>query len=171
MGGLTSLASTAIRGLSIANALIGSTNDYYDNSGQRAYEQMKAQSDLSLQNARERAELEKQQIRLSAQSAESERRAALRRAMARQRAQYGASGISSGDGSAQAVLLGLFDESEEEARQREALDALKTASVDQGVAQQRRINTLQLTQLKERNRLNKVQSQLGAAADIGGMIF
>lgn len=171
MSGLTSLASTAIRGLSIANALIGSTSDYYENSGQRAYEQGKEKSDLSLRNLQESNALEKQKIKLSAEVAEKERRLALRRAMAKQRAQYGASGISSGDGSAQAVLLGLFDESEEEARQREALDALRAAEFDQNYAQQKRVNTLQLTQFKERNRLNKVQSQLGAAADIGGMIF
>ncbi|HEU4839583.1 MAG TPA: hypothetical protein VFS88_09280 [Micavibrio sp.] len=115
--------------------------------------------------------MQKEQLRLSTEQAEGSRRAALRRAMARQRATYGASGIDSGNGSAQAVLLGMFDESEEELQQRNALDALKTAAIDLGVSQQQRINTLQLTQMKERGRLKNVGSALQSARDIGGIVF
>ncbi len=171
MGGLTSLASTAIKGITLANQMIGTVGGYRENTGQREYEQLKAQSDLSLKSTAERATIDKEQIRIAAETAESDRRSALRRAMARQRAKYGASGISAGDGSAQAVLLGLFDESEEEARQREAMDTLKTSAIDQNYNQIKRVNTLQLTQFKERNRLNKIQGQLGTIADTGRIIF
>lgn len=171
MGGLTSLASTAIQVLGAANSVIGTLDNYQSRSGQRAYEQMKQQSDLVLQNAAEQAALQKEQIRLTGEQAEAERRAALRRAVARQRAQFGASGVGTSGGSSQAVLLGLFDESDEERRQREALDALKTNTVDQGYAQQARINTLQLIQLKERDRLKNASGILGGLKDIGTTIF
>lgn len=171
MGGLTSLAATAMQALSAANTLIGVVDNYRDQSGGQDYDFIKAQSELSLRNAREQAALQKEQLRLGAEQAETNRRAALRRAMAKQRAAYGASGLDSGSGSAQAVLLGMFDESDEELQQRNALDALKTAAIDQGVSQQQRINTLQLTQMKERDRLKNIGSTLQSARDIGGIVF
>ena len=170
MGGLTALASTAIKGLTIANSLVGLVDRYQD-TGKRDYDFAKAQSDLSFRNAREQAALQKEQIRISGEQAETSRRAALRRAMARQRAQFGASGIGSGSGSAQAVLLGMFDESEEELQQRQTLDSLKTAAINQGVTQTQRINTLQLTQMKERDRLKNLGSALQSASDLGRIIF
>jgi hypothetical protein len=170
MGGLTSLAASAMQALTAANALVGIV-DRQQNSGKRDYDNAKAQSDLALRNAGEQAALQKEQLRLSAEQSETNRRAALRRAMARQRAHFGASGTGSGGGSAQAVLLGMFDESEEELQQRTALDSLKTAAINQGYAQQQRINTLQLTQLKERDRLKNLGSTLQSARDLGSIIF
>jgi hypothetical protein len=170
MGGLTALASTAIQALSVANSVINTVGSYQDRTGKRQYDQLKAQSDLSLRNAAEQAALQKEQIRLSAEQTETNRRAALRRAMARQRAQFGASGVGSNGGSSQAVLLGLFDESEEELNQRTALDALKTAAVDQGFAQQQRINTLQLTQLRERDKLKNLSGTLTSLKDLGSIL-
>lgn len=160
MGGIASVATTAIQALNAVNTVVGAIDGYRENSGSRVYEQTKAMKDLELRQQKENAALQKEQIRLTAESTDAERRAALRRAVARQRAAYGSSGTGSSDGSAQAVLLGLFDESEEERAQRESLDALKTSAIDQGVSQQQRINTLQLTQLKERNRLKKVGSTI-----------
>lgn len=171
MGGLTSLASTAIQALNVANSVIGTIDNYQDRSGNRQYDQIKAQNAIALQNAAENAALQKEQIRLSSEQAETNRQAALRRAVARQRAQFGTSGTGSTGGSAQAVLLGMFDESEEELNQRNALDALKTASVDQNYSQAQRVNTLQLTQLRERDRLKNLSSTLNAAKDIGTIIF
>ncbi len=171
MGGFTTLASTAIQALGAADALLGIVDNYQDRSGSRQYDQLKAQSDLSLRNAQEQAALQKEQIRLSAEQTETNRRAALRRAMARQRTLYGASGTGSGGGSAQAVLLGMFDESEEDLQQRMALDALKTASVDQNLSQQQRINTLQLTQLRERDKIKNLRGTLSSAKDLGTIIF
>ena len=171
MGGLTSLAASAMQALSAANALIGVVDGFKNDSGRRDYDLAKAQSNLALRNAQEQAGLQKEQLRLSAEQSETSRRAALRRAMARQRAQFGASGTGSGSGSAQAVLLGMFDESEEELAQRQALDSLKTAAINQGVSQQQRINTLQLTQMKERDRLKNFRSTLQSAHDLGSIIF
>ena len=158
MGGIASVASTAIQALGAVNTVLGAVNSFQKKSGREDYSQTKALNDLKLQQERERANLEKEQISLSKVQAEKERQSALRRAMAKQRAQFGAGGTGSSDGSAKAVLLGLFDESDEERSQREALDTLKTRAIDTGVAQTQRINTLQLSQLKERNRINKYTS-------------
>lgn len=93
-------------------------------------------------------------------------RDALRRAIARQRAQFGASGIDMDSGSAQAVLLGIYDENDEKRAQREALDSLKSNILDNNYANQQRVNTLQLTQLKERNKLKKTGSVLESLTSI-----
>ena len=66
--------------------------------------------------------------RLQAEQAaqmETARKDALRRAVSRQRANFGAQGTGSTGGSADAVLLGLFSESEEERAERERLDHLR----------------------------------------------
>lgn len=161
MGGIATLASSAIRILNVADTLFTNYG-----SEQREYRQLEDIKNLELQQQRERAALEKEKIRLDAQTAEEQRQAALRRAVARQRAQYGASGVSSGDGSARAVLLGLFDESEEELSQRTALDTLKSRAIDQGVSQQQRINTLQLTQLRQKDRLGTAGKIIGRLGDV-----
>lgn len=171
MGGMTSFATSAVQLLGAANSVIGLADSLRGVSGRDEYKAIERQNAVIMQNAREQAVLEKQQIQLSAAQAETERRSALRRAMARQKAQFGASGVSSDGGSSQAVLLGLFDESEEERAQRVALDTLKTASVNQGVSQQQRINTLQLTQLRERDRLSAVSRALGSMKDVGSIIL
>ncbi len=61
--------------------------------------------------------------------------------------------MGSGSGSAQAVLLGLFDESEDERTKREELDSLRLTALDQNIGQSRALNVLQRTQLAERQRL------------------
>lgn len=169
MGGLTSLASTAIQAIGAANTVIGAVNSA--KSGQQEYNQAKAKSALDLQNLQAESALQKQQIQIEAANAETERRDALRRVLAKQRAQFGASGIDQGDGSSQAVLLGLFDESDQERAQREALDALKSASIDQKYSAQQRVNTLALTQLREKNKLSNVTNSLGSIGTIGSVLL
>ncbi len=108
-------------------------------------------SQLSQDNA-----LERERIALQASQSEDERRAALKRAVARQRAQFGSSGISQSGGSSQAVLLGLFDETEDELAKREELDNLRNRALDQDLAQTNSLNLLQATQLAQKNNLNKL---------------
>lgn len=100
--------------------------------------------------------LEKERLAVQAQQDGDDRRAALRRAMARQKAQFGAGGVGSGTGSSQAVLLGLFDETEDELQKREELDNFRTRALDLGTSQTRSLNVLQATQLAERNRLSRL---------------
>lgn len=169
MSGFSGFASEAFQILGAANTVLGAVDRFTGASGDE-YKEQKARNNLSLQNALTDAVLKKQDIALTAQRVESERRDALRRAMAKQKAYYGASGTDSGSGSAQAVLLGKVSESEEDRRQSEALDALKTASIDEGINTVQRINTLQLTQMKQKNKYKKYTSALDLADSFSGFL-
>ena len=162
MGAITPVASTL-------TSLVGTLNTVNQIAGtiQTLSGNNTAEEDLALQQLQERQALasaqlaqdnalEREQIALAAAQDEEDRRDALRRAVARQRAQFGASGISQGGGSSQAVLLGLFDETEEELAQREALDNLRLSALDLGQAQNTSLNLLQATQLSERQSLNNL---------------
>ncbi len=118
-----------------------------------ALQQLQQQQGLQQQQAAQQAALRLQQQQAETQSAEERRQRALRSAVAKQRASFGGSGISSAGGSAEAVLLGLFDESEEELAQRQRLAQLSSAALSQGLAEQRSLNILQATQLQERQNL------------------
>jgi hypothetical protein len=168
MGGFTSLASEAFNIFNAAGNIIGA----YDNlrGDNTYYRDLQRQQGEQMRQMAENAALEKEKIRLSAEQTEVERRAALRRAIAKQKAKYGASGIESSGGSSQALLLGLYDESDEDRQQRESLDALKTQAIDQNLDQQQRINTLQLTQLRERSRYNNRGSVFTALGGLGGIL-
>lgn len=124
-------------------------------------ENLKAQQDLQERQAATNAALQKEQIALSTAQDDKDRKAALKRAVARQRASFGSAGVGSAAGSSQAVLLGLFEESEDEQRKREALDALKLKSIDQDLEQTRALNVLQRAQLEEKNNLNNVSTGIG----------
>lgn len=119
-----------------------------------ALQQLQAQQQLNQQQLEQDAALERERIAAQAQADEQDRQRALRRAVARQRAQFGSRGVSAEGGSAQAILLGLFDESEEELAQRERLDGLRTSALDQDLAQRSSLNVLQRTQLQQRQNLN-----------------
>jgi hypothetical protein len=94
-------------------------------------------------------------MRLEKESDERRRKAALKRAMAKRTAEFGASGTGSSGGSAQALLLGLFEESDEEREEREKLDNLKSKALDTGLANRRSINVLQRSQLAQRQQLER----------------
>jgi hypothetical protein len=141
---------------------------YQDTRNQQelALKQLQDEQNEKLMQQAEDAELKKQSIQANAEIEEANRRTALKRAVARQRAKFGASGISANSsGSAQAVLLGLFDESEEEKQQREALDKLKEQALDLDLNQQSRINTLQRSQLQQRQNLQNSTSRLSEISD------
>lgn len=115
-----------------------------------ALRQLQAKQNLQAQQLAAETALERESIALNAEQDEQNRLSTLKRAVARQRANAGASGISSGDGSAQAVLLGLFEETEGELNNRERLDNLRNSALDLDVANQSSINVLQRTQLRQK---------------------
>jgi len=86
---------------------------------------------------------------------------ALRRATARQRAAFGAQGIVSAGGSAEAVLLGLFEETDRDTQDRQRLDNLRNQAMGLGERQSSALNVLQRTQLQERNKLNNLGNTVG----------
>lgn len=169
MGGMTSFASQAFQILNAAGTVANMMKTYSDQSGQRDYSQAVETVSAGNQNAEQEAEQDRKEIAFSSQMAEDERRSALRRAISRQKAQYGSSGIGSTDGSSQAVLLGLFSESEEEKSKREALDQLKLSAVDNALSQAKRVNTLRLSQMKEKNKYNQYTSSLEAMQTASGV--
>lgn len=151
MGALTSvLATTLVSGLTQSA------------SNSQAVSQLSARHTLQEQQSRQDAATEKQRIALEASAAEQERKDALKRSVARQRAQFGAQGVGSTGGSSRAVLLGIVDESEEEKAQREALDALKVRAIDENLEQQKALNVLQREQLREKSTLDNITGGLGS---------
>jgi len=170
MGGLTSFASQAFQVLGAVNTVLGAVNHYSNSSGNAAYQAQQQANAIAQQNALNAASIKKQQIALDAQTAETARRDALRRAIAKQKATYGSEGIDSSSGSAQAVLLGKINDAAEAQQQSDALDTLKNAAIDGDLAAQQRLNTLQLTQLKEKNKYNQYTSAYDLGQTVGDLL-
>ncbi len=139
----------------------------------------RVQRNDSLNQLQERQRLQEQQlsanaaqgrkkIALDASNAEEKRKAALKRAVSRQRANFGAQGIGNGVGSSQAVLLGLFEESDDERTRREGLDNLRLNAIDQDLNSRKSLNILQRTQLEERNKLSTISALNGTLSGVSG---
>lgn len=176
MGGIVPAITSAVGLINTVNSAFGAVNNLrsnvQDTSGaaaekarqkalaeqNQALVQLQQRQALEEQQGAQASALEKQKIALDAAQSEEQRQAALRRAVARQKAAFGGSGISPAGGSADAVLLGLFDESDDELKRREQLDSLKTKALDLDTSQTRSVNVLQSTQLAERNKLQRLYS-------------
>lgn len=155
--GITSLAST----LNTVNTIVGTVQTLSGNSPSQqsqdlALRQLQERQRLQEAQLAQSNALEREKIALQAAADEEDRQRALRRAVARQRASFGGSGVGSGGGSSQAVLLGLFDESEDDLQSRTALDNLRARALDLDSTQTRSLNLLQATQLSQRNNLNRL---------------
>jgi len=158
----------------VASVLGATTNliqDRNDRSSELAIRQLRDQQNLEQKQASQKAALDRQGVIINAQKAEDERRRALKRAVARQRANFGGAGVSSNSGSSEAVLLGLFDESEEERSSRERLDALRLNTIDNNLANVKRKNTLQRTQAESRQTLTRNLKTRENAGDLLDLIF
>lgn len=149
MGDITQLLTSALVSQGIGLAV----NEFSRRSN---LDQLQQRQALGQQQSAQDADLERERIAVNARQSEDERKKSLRRAVSRQRANFGAQGVGSVAGSSQAVLLGLFEESDEEKSRREELDALRLNSIDQGLSHSNSINVLQRAQLEERNRLNSL---------------
>ncbi|MBK6896952.1 MAG: transporter [Alphaproteobacteria bacterium] len=155
LGTVGSVVSAGTAILGGVQTLAGAGNRQQEKEDRLALDQLKRQQTLQQRQLEEKAALERQQIALNAKLTEDQRQTALRRAVARQRANFGAQGVGSATGSSQAVLLGLFDESDDERQRREELDALRVTALDQNVSQNRALNILQRTQLSERQKIQR----------------
>ena len=141
-------------------------SDKGEKQSELALAQLQQQQQLQSQTAAQNALNDKQRIAIQSKEVELERRRALKRAVAKQRASFGGSGVSSGDGSSEAVLLGLFEESEEDKATSQKLDNLKLQALDQDLNNMNRVNTLKRTQLAEKNRLKNSSSTLSDISDL-----
>lgn len=121
-----------------------------------ALKQLQAQQATQMRDQAERASLSRENLRAEAEAAEQQRLSALRRAVARQRAAFGASGIGNTDGSAEAVLLGLFEETDTDRQQREKMDDIRNRALTQDLSAKNRLNILQTSQLRQRQQLERI---------------
>lgn len=168
MAGFTSVLTALPAIVQGANAAVSYRQDRAERK--QAQQQLAAQQSLQERQAAANMALEREQIALNTAHTEEERRAALKRAVARQRANFGAQGVGSGGGSSQAVLLGLFDESDAERERREQMDNLRLRVMDEDLSQRRALNVLQRTQLAERGKIDRLSSYsrlAGGLADFG----
>ena len=124
-----------------------------------ALAQLQQNQAAQLSNLETQIGLDRQKLEADSQAAEEQRLSALRRAMARQKTQFASQGLSSGgSGSSEAVLLGLFEESEDERQERARLDEIRNRALDHEFSAQKSLNVLQRSQLKERQRLQRALS-------------
>lgn len=126
-----------------------------------ALEQLQQRQQIQQKQLEQDTALERERMALEGKQADEQRQAALRRAVARQRAQFGASGVGGGSGSSQAVLLGLFEESDEERAQQEKIDNLRSRALDNDLFSSQSVNVLQREQLRQRQDLQRSLSSFG----------
>jgi hypothetical protein len=134
--------------------VLGAASPFLGDAQARDYQ--KQQNKIAQQNAQGLAAIQKEQNRLTLLQQETDRKAALKRAVARQRVNYGASGVGSGDGSAEAVLLGLFNESDEERKIREQLSALKDSAIDLNLDNAQQKNLLEEARTAQKQTLSRL---------------
>jgi len=168
MGALASITGALGTALTAVNTVKSIGNLVTGFSSEDAYRKaLIAKNDQALAQLQERQKqgeeqaasdiaLQKQQLAATAQADEQRRRLALKRAVAKQKTLFSAQGIAPSGGSADAVLLGLFDESEEEKKQSEQLNAIKTGALESSLEQQRQKNLLEAAQLQARNNLERI---------------
>ena len=129
----------------------------HESEQEQVFRQLQEQQYLQQKQAAENAALDREKISAQADVEEKRRQRALKNAVARQRANFGAKGISTdSSASAQAVLLGTFDESEEDAANRDRLDQLRLKTLDQNTSQLAQRNLLAQTQLAEKQKLQRI---------------
>ncbi|MCB1537978.1 MAG: hypothetical protein H6865_05325 [Rhodospirillales bacterium] len=167
MGSLTSVLPTILSGAGLPAALVGIGLDVA--AQKSAYTKLVNQQDQALTQLKERQAQDEQaaaqdvaaqkaQIAADAQTAEARRLAALRRAVARQKTLFSAQGMGgdTGSGSNEAVLLGLYNDSQAEADAQTQADALRNTALDQSLAQKKQKNLLEAAQLEQQQSLARV---------------
>ncbi|MBI1326035.1 MAG: hypothetical protein GC136_00160 [Alphaproteobacteria bacterium] len=119
----------------------------------RQFEAREAQ--LKIKNAQDSAALAKEKLALEQEQARVNRLDKLRRAVARQQVMFGAQGISTEGGSAEAVLRGLSDAADLEAVQDAQRAEIQRRSYDLDMSQTISANLLKRQELLEKNNLRK----------------
>ena len=165
MGGISSAFQyipIVKEGLGIVSSALSGNSSYraQEESQKQALRQLQQAQALQQKQSQAEAELARENIAVQSRASEEARLSALRRAVARQKAQFGSSGVGSSGGSARAVLLGLFDETEEELAEREKLDNLRNRALDLSLTSQNSMNVLQRTQLQERQKIDRLSSRV-----------
>lgn len=123
----------------------------------QAMKQLQDRQKIDEQQSADDAALQKQKLETEAQTSADRRKSALRRAVARQKTLFSAQGLSAADsGSSEAVLLGLYDDSNLDQAAEDKITGLKSAAIEQALAQKKQTNLLQSAQLAEQQRLSRI---------------
>jgi hypothetical protein len=172
MAGITTPALAALSAYSAIKRTGGVVDDILG-GGKRTRALRRAEAVLDQRQASQRVELEARQddaaavaarqreeattrLSIEADLANRRRTRALRRAVGRLRAQLGAQGISTADGSGEAILLGQIRETEEEAEAARQLDRLRLRTLEAEAEEMNRSNLLERARLLERQRLERI---------------
>jgi hypothetical protein len=121
--------------------------------------QQKQQAELARATEEAQARGQIEQIQQSARMSERERQDAIKRALATQRARYGAQGIGAG-GSADAVLAGMAAEAQRETQEIRKTAQLRINQIREQGAWQNTRNLLDASQFANRSAFNLVQQGL-----------
>lgn len=150
----------------MSGGLVGMAGQYM--AQKNASDALRAQQDLIMRQLQERQKhgfeavsarnaLEMEKIAGDMEANKARRLNALKRAVARQKTLFSAQGLGAGDGgSREAVLLGLYDESDFEQREDDRYANLRKAALSQDLAEQRQRNLLEATQLAQQQNLTRI---------------
>jgi hypothetical protein len=119
-----------------------------------------AQQNSAQAEAKAEARAQERQIQQTQEIAARQRRDQLRRALATQRARFGAQGIAAGGGSAEAALGGLEAEAAREEADAQSLNELRIGRLNEQLDWQRRRNLLDASSPRYRTAFSLVQRSL-----------
>lgn len=167
LSAVTTPVQTVLSGVNTVKGTIDQVRDLTGANDRQAERQLaeRQQSALNSLRARQdadsvalRANVQNQadQIATNAASEERKRQQALRRAVGRTRAQLGSQGISTADGSGEAILLGQMQEAAEEKADTDRLNTLRIKALEQQQQSEYQRNLLELSELQERQRLERL---------------
>lgn len=148
MGTLTSAIAPVLNIGSAINSAAGFARTFVGAAQDRA------EADLKYNQAQQDAAIQRQKNLVDLRNNETDRQAKLRKMVASQRAYYGGKGIGSGPGSSEAVLQGLFQESDVDRQQNQTDYNLQNAAINQNLAQSKQINLLQKQQIQQKTALS-----------------
>ncbi len=162
MAALTPIATVltvAAQGLQAAHDVAGTA--LRTAHGHAAYRQQARELDaqvehVDLRQQQDQAEAAEQRARTERETEREQRRRrdALRRAVSRQRASLGARGLVAPEGSGEALLLGLVDESAADGAALDQERQARLATIDRDAEYRRRLNLIERSRLAGRRRLH-----------------
>ena len=153
-----STANSAASNASRFSRLVAGESDTLKNlrlQQAQAAEQLRARQGLEEELAARKKSPETAILQAESAAAERRRVQALAAASAKQRAVSGAAGVGSADGSGEAVLLGLFTQSDAERIDAEKLAEIRRQILDENFESLRARNLLEFTQLSAEQSLRR----------------
>lgn len=158
MGSLVSALGPILQVGSAIGTVASVAKPFIKNAQSESHEKVSGEQEIKA--LAQNVSLQKEQNLLASLQAEDARRLALKRAMSRQKALFGARGTGDLSGSSEAVLLGQFQESDAERITRERSDALRDKALDQSLNQKRQSNLLEQEQQRQKNLLSSISDLL-----------